>query len=68
MSTAVVCDECGRLVKDSGALHCFDVVTKTNGKVYAADICKDCLPLFVKKYDVYGWHLSYKKEDKEDMK
>ena len=64
MSAAVICDECGRLVKDSGALHCCDVVTKTNHKVYTADICKDCLPLFVKKFDVYGWHLFYKKEDK----
>ena len=66
MSAAVICDECGMLVKKSCALHCCDAVTKTNGKVYGADICKDCLPLFVKKYDVYGWHLSYKKEDEED--
>ena len=65
MSAAVICDECGRLVKHSGALHCYDAVTKTNSKVYGADICKDCLPLFDKKFDICGWHL-YKKEDKRD--
>ena len=66
MSAAVICDECGRLVKKSCALHCCDAVTKTNGKVYGADICTDCLPLFVKKFDILGWHLSYKKEEKGD--
>ena len=66
MSSVVICDECGRLVKHSGALHCYDAATKINGKVYGADICKECLPLFVKKYDVYGWHLSYKKEERGD--
>ena len=68
MSAAVICDECGRLVKKSCTLHCYDAVTKTNGKVYGADICIDCLPLFGKKFDVFGWHLFYKKENIKDAK
>ena len=68
MSAVVICDECGRIVKDSCALHCYDAVTKTNDKVYGADICKDCLLLFDKKFGICGWHLSRKKEYKEDMK
>lgn len=67
MSAAVICDECGRVVKRSCAIHCFDAVIRSGEMVYGADICRDCRPLFVAMYD--GWlHLTYKKEDKEEAK
>ena len=44
MSAAVICDECGRILKSSDALHCYEVVTKEGRYVYGADICKECLP------------------------
>ena len=62
MSAAVICDECGRILKSSDALHCYEAVTKDGRTVYGADICKDCLPLFDGKPDVHGWNLSYKNE------
>ena len=62
MSKAVICDECGRILKSSDALHCYEVRTNDGRTVYGADICKDCLPQFDKKTDIYGWNLSYKKE------
>ena len=67
MSKAVICDECGRILKSSDALHCYEAVTKDGRTVYGADICKDCLPLFDKNTDIYGWHLSYKKEAHENQ-
>lgn len=66
MSRAVICDECGRIVNSSHALHCRDAVTSEFGLIYGADICKDCLHLFDKKADIYGWHLFYNKEVKGD--
>ena len=68
MSKAVICDECGRVVKSSYALHCYELLTKEGLIVYGADICKDCLPLFDKKADVHGWNLEYKKELKGGAK
>lgn len=62
MSKAVICDECGRVMKSCDALHCADAMTHANGLVYGADICKDCQPLFDAKPDVYGWHLAYKEK------
>ena len=62
MSKAVICDECGRILKSSDALHCYEVRTKEGLIVYGADICKDCQPLFDGKADIHGWNLSYKKE------
>ena len=61
MSEAVICDECGRVLKSSDALHCYEVVTKEGINVYGADICKDCRPLFDQKADMHGWKLTYKK-------
>ena len=61
MSKAVICDECGRILKSSDALHCYEVRTKEGLIVYGADICKDCQPLFDGKADMHGWNLSYKK-------
>ena len=68
MSKAVICDECGRILKSSDALHCYEVVTKEGINVYGADICKDCLPQFDKKADIHGWNLSCKKELKGEAK
>lgn len=62
MSAAVICDDCGRVLKSSDALHCFEAITKDGRNIYGADICKDCLPQFDKKADIHGWNLSYKKE------
>lgn len=62
MSKAVICDECGRILKSTDALHCCEAITKDGRNVYGADICKDCLPQFDKKMDINGWNLSYKKE------
>lgn len=62
MSKAIICDECGRVLKSSDALHCFEAIMKDGRNVYGADICKDCLPQFDKKTDINGWNLSYKKE------
>ena len=62
MSKAIICDECGRVLKSSDALHCYEATTKEGEIVYGADICKDCLPQFDKKTDINGWILSYKKE------
>ena len=68
MSEAVICDECGRILKSSDALHCYEVVTKEGRNVYGADICKDCRPLFDHKPGINGWKLSYKKELKGGAK
>ena len=68
MSKAVICDECGRILKSSDALHCYEVRTNDGRTVYGADICKDCLPQFDKKPDIYGWNLAYKKELKGEAK
>ena len=68
MSEAVICDECGRILKSSDALHCYEAVTKDGRTVYGADICKDCLPQFDKKMDINGWNLSYKKDLKVGAK
>ena len=68
MSEAVICDECGRILKSSDALHCYEVVTKEGRYVYGADICKDCRPLFDHKPGINGWKLSYKKELKVGAK
>ena len=68
MSKAVICDECGRILKSSDALHCYEVVTKEGRNVYGADICKDCRPLFDHKPGINGWKLSYKKELKVGAK
>ena len=62
MSKAVICDECGRILKSSDALHCFEAITKDGRTVYGADICKDCLPQFDKNADIHGWNLAYKKQ------
>ena len=62
MSKAIICDECGRILKSSDALHCYEATTKEGEIVYGADICKDCLQQFDKKTDINGWILSYKKE------
>ena len=59
MSAAVICDECGKILKDTDALHCHDAVVSTNGHsnlVYGADICKDCQSKFNMKHNYYGWH------------
>lgn len=34
MSAAVICDECGRIVKRLDALHCAESKTHENGLVY----------------------------------
>ena len=68
MSKAVICDECGRILKSTDALHCCEAITKDGRNVYGADICKDCLPQFDKKMDINGWNLSYKKELKVGAK
>ena len=68
MSEAVICDECGRILKSSDSLHCYEAVTKDGRTVYGADICKDCLPQFDKKTDIHGWNLAYKKELKVGAK
>ena len=62
MSKAVICDECGRILKSSDALHCYEVRTKEGLIVYGADICKECRPLFDRKAGMQGWYLAYKKE------
>ena len=69
MSAAVICDECGRILKDTDALHCHVAVVSTNSHsnlVYGADICKDCQSKFNMKYDCYGWH-ARPKEAKEAL-
>lgn len=67
MSKAVICDECGRILKSSDALHCFEAITKEGRNIYGADICKKCFPLFDTRFDVKGWRLSYKKEAHENQ-
>ena len=66
MSAVVICDECGRVVKWSCALHCAKAKTHANGLVYGADICDACLELFDKRFRADGWHLTYKEQG--DMK
>ena len=65
MSDAVICDECGKIIKSNDALHCADALVSTNccsNLVYGADLCKDCQDKFDMKYDHYGWHARPKKE------
>ena len=55
MSLAVICDECGKILKDTDALHCHDAVVSTNSRsnfVYGADICKDCQSKFNMKSSI----------------
>ena len=66
MSAAVICDECGRIVKRLGALHCAKAKTHANGLVYGAYICDACLELFDKRFRADGLHLTYKEQG--DMK
>ena len=66
MSSAVICDECGRIVKRRDALHCVEAKTHANGLVYGADICDACQELFDKRFRADGWHLTYKEQG--DMK
>ena len=63
MSAAVICDECGRIVKRSFALHCAKAKTHANGLVYGADICDACLKLFDKRFRADGWHLTYREQE-----
>ena len=63
MSEAVICDECGRTVKRSEALHCAKAETHANGLVYGADICDACLKLFDKRFRADGWHLTYREQE-----
>ena len=62
MSAVVICDECGRVVKRLGTLHCAEAKTHANGLVYGADICDACLKLFDKRFHADGWHLAYKEQ------
>ena len=62
MSEAVICDECGRIVNRRDAMHCAESNTHTNGLVYGADICDNCLQLFDKSFRADGWHLTYKEQ------
>ena len=62
MSAAVICDECGLIVKRLGTLHCAEAKTHANGLVYGADICGSCLKLFDKTFRADGWHLAYKEK------
>ena len=62
VSAAVICDECGRIVKQYYALHCVEAQTHANGLVYGADICKKCRPLFHTKFGHDGLHLTYKEK------
>lgn len=59
MSAAVICDECGKILKDIDTLHCHDALVSNNGHsnfVYGANICEDCQSKFNMEYDCYGWH------------
>lgn len=62
MSAAVICDECGRIVKRYDVLHCAKAKTHANGLVYGADICNACLQLFDKSFRADGWHLTHREK------
>ena len=63
MSAAVICDECGLIVKRLGTLHCAKAKTHANGLVYGADICKVCQNLFDANHRFDGWHLTYREQE-----
>lgn len=65
MSAAVICDECGRIVKRLDALHCVEAQTHANGLVYGADICNNCRPMFDTKFCLDGIRLIYKEKGNE---
>ena len=63
MSEAVICDECGKVLKSDSAIHCHDALVSGRKFVYGADICKECHDKFDWRYEPpYGWHAEIKKE------
>ena len=62
MSNAVICDECGKVRKESNTLFCSDARVSSGEIVYGAHICDDCRGRFDTDYDMYGWHAMLKEE------